>query len=718
MPVNGINYLLHLRNENVDFSHAPLETVHICVVAGKKELTDRRMATEERNNLREPGDYVSSGQILENVLLVWLDANIDEKKSDSQKTLKQLRAIVNDVILFKEVDPCVQFLNGVLKEKALVITSGSLGQELVQQIHSMKQVDAIFVFCGNKARHESWAAEWSKIRGVYERITPICKGLEEAVRQSNHDLTPMSIVDKTESQGSNTNVNELDPSFMYTQLFKRILLQMKHDENDRRALMKRCRTNYGDNQDYLKVIDEFSEKYEAEDAITWYTRDCFLYKMLNRALRLLECDIIVDMGFFIHDLHRRLERLHHKQYDQYEGPPLTLYRGQGLSKEEFIKLKESPGGLLSFNGFLSTSHAEEVSREFVKTALKNINQIVVLFVITVDPKIPETVFADIRDESFYTKEVEILFSMHTVFRIGEVDAMDDSGRLFRVQLTLTGDDDAELRCLTNKIDQEITGDTGRERLGDLLVQLERLDKAEELYRKLLDEEPTEREKATCYHYMGMIKDKQREYDESIRYYKDAIAIKEKILAPTDPILASSYNNLGMVYSKMGEYEKALSYYKKDLEICEKTLPVDHRDLATSYNNMGDVYENMGDYAKALSYYEKDLAICQRTLPPSHPDIATSYNNIGSLYGKKKEYSKALDYYERALKIRKKSLPPNHTEIAASYNNIAWLHRSKKDFKQALDYYERALTVWEQTLPQTHHNIVDVRKSIELVKAKM
>ena len=106
--------------------------------------------------------------------------------------------------------------------------------------------------------------------------------------------------------------------------------------------------------------------------------------------------------------------------------------------------------------------------------------------------------------------------MHTVFRIGEVNALDDSGRLFRLQLTLTGDGDAELRCLTNKIDQEITGHTGYEPLGDLLVQLEQLDKAEELYRKLLDQESTKREKATCYHYMGMIKDKQRQYDESMR----------------------------------------------------------------------------------------------------------------------------------------------------------------------------------------------------------
>lgn len=675
------------------------------------------MATHERNNLRDEYHYVSSGQILQNVHLVWVDATIDENTPSTMKTLKQFHAIVNDMSSFKEIDGCVEYLNGVKKEKVLVITSGSLGQELVKQIHPMKQIETIFIFCGNKSRHESWAQQWYKIKGVYECLKPLCKDLEDSVRQVNHDLTPISFVTQRDAQDPEIDLNRLDPSFMYTQLFKKLALEMKYEENEREVLIKRYQMLYTNDDDKRAIVDEFNRDYQAKDAIHWYTRETFLYKILNRALRLLECDIIVEVLFFINDLHRQLEEVHRKQLDRYEGKPFTLYRGQRFDQEDFNKLKKSFGGLLSFNSFLSTTTDKKVPLRFAEDPEKDDGKVGVIFVITIDPEIPGAIFADIKEYSEFN-ESEVLFSMHTVFRIGKIQPRVDNQRIYQVELTLTGEDDADLRSLMDKIDQELTGETGHERLGDLLVHLERLDKAEELYNKLLEKNPSDRQRASYYHYMGMIKDKQRRYDESIKYYTDAIELKETILPATDRLLAVSYNNLGMVHSKKGDHDEALKWYQKDLDICEKTLPANHHDLATCYNNMGEVYENKGDYAKALSYYEKDLAICKEVLPSNHPDIATSYNNIGSLYVKQNEFSKALEYYEKALSIRKKSLPHNHLEIGGSYNNIAWLHRSKGDFEQALIYYERALKIWEQTLAPNHHYMIDVDKSITEMKKRL
>ena len=106
---------------------------------------------------------------------------------------------------------------------------------------------------------------------------------------------------------------------------------------------------------------EFSRRLPSQKAIWWYTRQCFIYQMLNRSLRLLEADIIVNMGFFIHDLHRQIEHLHQNQISQYRGRPFTVYRGQGLSVEHFQKLEKTRGGLISFNSFLSTSKERGVS---------------------------------------------------------------------------------------------------------------------------------------------------------------------------------------------------------------------------------------------------------------------------------------------------------------------------------------------------------------------
>ena len=313
----------------------------------------------------------------------------------------------------------------------------------------------------------------------------------------------MSFV-SSNAEGSAVDLDQLEPSFMYTQLFKKILLEMKHDESARKDLVEYCREQEN-LSDELTLIDEFDRQYRPDKAIWWYSRDCFIYQMLNRALRLLESDIIVDMGFFIHDLHRQIEQLHRKQVDQYGGQSFTVYRGQGLSTADFEKLKNTQGGLLSFNSFVSTSKVEKVSRRFARDSSKKPDTVGVLFVMTIDSALTSPPFAEIIAHSFFGEEAEVLFSMHSVFRVVHVKRLEKDSRLFEVRLTLTGDDDPKLRQLTKTIDQEVKGSTGWERIGSLLIQVGQLDKAEELYNKLMTRDADENDRAHYIHQLGRIK---------------------------------------------------------------------------------------------------------------------------------------------------------------------------------------------------------------------
>ena len=275
---------------------------------------------------------------------------------------------------------------------------------------------------------------------------------------------------------------------------------------------------------------------------------------------------------------------------------------------------------MAFNSFLSTSKKRPFPLQRAQDSAKNENMVGILFVMTVDPKIKSIPFADIEEYSYFKTEAEVLFSMHSIFRIGEIRALGAGQRLFEVQLTLTSDDDPQLRRLTDCIDEEIGGGTGWHRLGRVLLKMEQVNKAEELYLTLLEQKPSQSDQGVYYHQLGLIKDRQGDYKEAVRYYEQALSIQEKILSPTDPELATSYNNIGEVYRNMGEYSKALSYYEKALDIDQKTLPANHPDLATSYNNIGSVYYHLKEYPKAKSYFQKALDIRQRSLPPNHPNI--------------------------------------------------------------------------------------------------
>ena len=657
-------------------------------------------------------------KVVQNFLLVWLDTSITTSNKDAQNTLQQLRSVVNDITLFTDSNECVAFMQDVQMEKVFVITSGSLGQALVSCIHPMAQVSVIFIFCGDQRRHEKWATEWPKIKGVHTEIEPICKALQVVAKQCNQDSIAVSFVPVGTDGISNTDLDRLDPSFMYTQLFKNALLDMQHDREAVQYLVRYCKDKYAKNPVQLELIREFGRKYTSAKAIWWYTQEGFTYEMLNRALRLLEADILVNMGFFMHDLHLQIQQLHQKQINEYGMKPFIVYRGQGMSNSDFEKLQKTRGGLISFNSFLSTSKNKQTALNFAQRTTANAGMVELLFIMNIDPDVTSTPFANIRNESFFKVEEEILFSMHSVFRIDDVKIIAGGNQLFEVRLTLTKDDDPHLRILTERFRHETEGSTGLHRIGKLLMQVGELDKAEELYQSLLAQTSTEVDVGLYCSQLGSIKNSQGEYRVAVQFYEKALEIRQQTLPADHSSLATSYNNIGLAYKNMGEYSKALSSYEKALDIRQKTLSANHASLATSYNNLGAVYHDMGEYSKALSFYEKALDIRQKTLPTNHPLLATSYNNIGLVFHNIGEYSKALSNHEKALDIWQKTLPANHPSLATSYNNIGLVYNGMKEHSKALSFYEKALDIRQKTLPSTHPHLLSVRESVESLKRKV
>ncbi|CAF4107723.1 unnamed protein product, partial [Adineta steineri] len=298
-------------------------------------------------------------QQMQNVLLIWLDSNIDETNDDCQNTITNLRRIVNDINTYTNGDECLEFIQTIVDKNVCMIISGSLGQHIVPLVHSMSQVDSIFIFCGNKEYHEQWAKDWPKIKGVFTDITPICEALKKAVHQCERNAIPISFV------GANKKLDQLDPSFMYTQIIKEILLTIDFDQDHLQDYINYCCDASPDNKKQTENIKRFGDQYHNKTPIYWYTCDMFLYSMLNRGLRLMNGDIMIHMGFFIGDLHRQIEQLHKEQYaGATAAETFTVYRGQGLSTEDFEQMSKIKGGLISFNNFLSTSKDREVSYAF------------------------------------------------------------------------------------------------------------------------------------------------------------------------------------------------------------------------------------------------------------------------------------------------------------------------------------------------------------------
>ncbi|CAF0813537.1 unnamed protein product [Adineta steineri] len=551
-------------------------------------------------------------------------------------------------------------------------------------------------------------------KDVFTDITPICESLKDLAHQCEQNAIPMSFV------GTYKKLNELDPSFMYTQIIKEIILTIKFKQNHTHDYFDYCRDAFKDNKKEMENIRRLESHYHNKTPIYWYTCDMFLYPMLNRALRLMNCDIITRMGFFICDLYQHIEQLHQEQYaGRTAADTFTVYCGQVLSTEDVEKMMEDKGDLISFNNFLSTSKDRNTSLRFAQNATINSDQIKVLFIMKINPGESTTPFASIPSISDFEEEEEVLFSMHSVFRIQDIKQMDGNNRLYEVNLTLTADNDPELNKLTDYIRQESYPDEeGWYRLGSVLIKMSQSNKAEDIYQVLLDQTNDDKDKVPIYHRLGAMKHNQEKHQEALAFYEKSIAIKNKTLPPNHPDLATSYHNIGNVHDNIGNYQKALLLHEKVLEIWQQSLPPNHPNLAKSYNNIGNVHINMGIYPEALLSHEKALEIRQQSLPPNHPDLASSYNNIGAVHYSMGTYPKALLSHEKALDIRQQSLPPNHPDLASSYNNIGNVHCSMSNYPKALLSHEKALEIRQQSLPPNHPDLASSFNNIGAVHNSM
>ena len=112
--------------------------------------------------------------------------------------------------------------------------------------------------------------------------------------------------------------------------------------------------------------------------------------------------------------------------------------------------------------------------------------------------------------------------------------LDKQGRLWEVRLTLTADDDPQLRRLTERMDEEVQGSKGWERIGRLLISVGQMDRAEELYMTLLEQASGESDRSYYNHQLGYVKNAQGDYKEALSYYEKCLDMQQKTLPANHP----------------------------------------------------------------------------------------------------------------------------------------------------------------------------------------
>lgn len=690
---------------------------------------------------------------LENFIVCRLDATASEAVN-----IENLRQIVNLIKVFTNSDECIDYITDIRDENIFLVICDSLAKQILPHICDINQIKSIYVLSDKKTMYTKWTEHFKKICGVFERIDEIYVQLKSDVRKLATNLIGMSFL-PTEEGNDVRKKNQQEVIFMYSQILKEIFIRMKNEQDDKKKQlgevlieysydptfypefverMRRfgslpvdetqtigafCKKQYYDNQYQLKLIAEFEQNYNPSQCIWWYTRPSFLYEILNKALRIQDIDVLYNMRFFIVDLHNKLMELYSQSS---HCSSLIVYRGQGVSNEELEKIEQSCGGLLSISNFLSTSTDKEVALCFALPHLNRPGYKAVLFEICVYPTTTiKTPYADISKESYFQgimSENEILFSIGAVFRIHYVNKLNNG--MWKVNITMTDDEDNELKELTKNKLEKFNLETNIRGIGRLLFETENYDKAEYFMQLQLKErlirvndkshqELLERS-ANSFRIVGITSDSKYDY---------------KVWSKNEYIyIASLYNDLGLIFYEKYDYDKALFYYNKLLEVFKDELLVENALKAVAYQNIALVYSDMEKYTDAMEKYKLALELLENCSDVSPLHLARLYYNIGSLFITMKHYHESMLWYEKALKIQLDHLPRTHPDIGLSYNGVGRIFaflafKESTDVNQqllteALNYMEKANYIFQKTLIQSHREVLKNQADIAFLKTFM
>ncbi len=505
----------------------------------------------------------------------------------------------------------------------------------------------------------------------------------------------------------------LNGQFIHSQLLIDRLLCMKPRATDKNELIDLSKKFYKDNSSELAIVQEFEQDYVPDRALWWYTRESFLYRLLNKALRKQDIDLLFLFRFFIRDIHKQLEQLQCLT-------PLRVYRGQVISNNELELLKTSVGQFISMNSFLSTSLDRRLAVSFLSSSTPSVDFQRILFEIDLDPTLTAIKpFANITSNSFFTDEQEVLIMLGSIFRIVNIDYQD---RVWIVQMTLCSDNDNSLKpiydYLKNEYDEKDTGSSIFS-FGILLFKMGEYDKAEKYYNHLISELPPDHEDlAPCYHNLGIIANHKGNYDSSLQWFNKSLDIYNRTRKPDDPVIAVGYNSIGEVYLRKGNRTCALESFNKALAIRKKAFGEEHLQVAMCYHNMGNAYQEEKNLQQAFECHQKSFMIRQKHLPNNHPDLGASLHCIAGIYMCLGYADLALEYYNKALGIYQKSLPPQHPDIGMSHYNLGLLYVGKNDFQRALTNFQKASTIFHATMSPTHPFIAIVDQDIQRISNQL
>jgi tetratricopeptide (TPR) repeat protein len=661
-------------------------------------------------------------------IFIWLDDTIETsiQNRDTKALIRQM--VKGRLLTFTDPDQCVDYIfTKITTQKTFFIVSNKFGSNVVPLIYEIPQIQTIYVYCGNRQAAESWTKSYPKVSNIFTKKETLLRQICEDVRAcSKDDDLPMSVFHLEERQNSLQNLSEESAKFMWYQSILRVVRLMSKYYNSKTEMIVECRANYHNDEIEKKKIHDFELNYAPAKAFWWYTSDSFVYRLLNKALRTQNIEIIFKFRFFINDLHNQIQILYQQYlstHSSHKKNHLIVYRGQRMTVCELNLLKNNVNQLISMNSFLSATTIREIAEIFADTSDQcnepSPLQSVVFTIDIRDFNKDTTAFAFIQNYSCCPDEKEVLFTIGAIFKVESV-IEDKEKKIWHVHLQLNKKQNEVCQDVFHSMINQIGSEPGPISFGWFLYRMSEFNKAERYLEFMITQLPSnDKEIGNAYNLLGLIYKDLKLLSKSIECYEKALEIYSLSNYQNSSQIVATHYNLGLAYLELGDDRNADEHRKQaDFNLINSSQINNPLLIAMTDSLKAKIQIAHGDYSNAFKSLEEALAIKKKELSSEHPSIASTLNEMGIVQEKMGNDEKAFEYFTQALEICQKYLLSNHFDLAQYHANIGRIHYKREQYKLALKHFELALKIITDSAREENDNISTLLTCIAETKQKL
>jgi len=694
------------------------------------------------------------------ILIVWFDPN--HKAEENKKHYYYIQRNVFPPILRKYPGLEIVFIGHskidnfkreMLENKNLisliVISSGNLKKECIQNFQDFEKLEGIIIFCSNAVMHQDAFQMKGKqffslcvikrTDEFYYEINKIILRVDKKIER-NIDLTqtlgstlteknsvfldkdptdfienneekmtlenvPNKLDDICDEEGYNFNIysqlkkrNEIDPDLMnnLNQYIDALKIDFNPEENlnlFKQKILEEFsdRENFSCNSDYLEKV--YLSPIRSTTSIKEIAKK-LLFLYTTHYKNLLFYDVINrNLRNFTRSKIKKLRHIIFGLLLNYNQKYSTLknykYVHRFTNIENPSKIRE--GDILFCNQFLSCTLNTDLSKN---KFYKDRNTIFIIKLNYYENLNFFFNYISLDDHSRYLVEEEILFCPFTKFKVKKRVTLENGKTEIHLKQLLSNSLIKLIYDYTFKISKDFSFNEEDKRN----IYHSNIVYFESYLKTLISSRPNKNKKeffiqlGNIYQTLGSLYYKTSDYEKSLTNLELAVKIRKESNNGYDLSVSESYNSIGDVLVKQSKYKQAIENYTNSLINIIQLEGKENIYVAVCYNNLAIVYKHLSDYKKALSYYENALKIVNQNKIEDQQFTATLFNNIANIYRIQCNNVKALAFYQSAEKIILATRGSDSEQASIIYSNIGYIYKELSNYKEALRKLNKAVQI--------------------------